>query len=210
MFIFVGNYHIFKMAVSNFMKQKTQATTGTTCCKYLSPKVTDKNEEAVEAVEEEEVVPLSKTGSSRFRQMHESQLMYKVDDKWSDKKMDNSERKDKIKLILRRIAMEDMTKEWMSKDSVTMEHRAYMVDKVFPTLVLGVEKLLAEVDNKKLVNKSEPDNNFNPLNYLAQYLMRNNPAYSNFSEASPYMHGLRQVSEQLRMQLMDYTGHKFV
>ena len=46
---------------------------------------------------------------------------------------------------------------------------------VLPTLILGVERLLKEVDEKGLSASNVYQTEFNPLNFLAQYLMRNNP-----------------------------------
>ena len=68
--------------------------------------------------------------------------------------------------------------------------------------------MLKEVDRRGLADKEELDSNFNPVNYLAQYLMRNNPRYSNFSEASPYIRGLREISEDLKTQLFDIDENK--
>lgn len=77
-----------------------------------------------------------------------------------------------------------------------------------PTLILGVEKLLKVVDEKGLsaTNRYEPE--FNPINYLAQYLMRNNPRFSNFSEASPYVRGLREVSEEIKQELFTFEDNR--
>jgi hypothetical protein len=72
-------------------------------------------------------------------------------------------------------------------------------------LILGVEKLLTEADKKGLTEENEEDPNFNPINFLAQYLLRNNPKYSNFSVASPYVRGLREVADELRRQLFHNT-----
>ena len=61
----------------------------------------------------------------------------------------------------------------------------YMVEKLLPTLVVGMEKLLNEVSVRGLEDYKLPSDDFNPLNFIAQHLMRNNPRYSNFAEAHP-------------------------
>jgi len=91
---------------------------------------------------------------------------------------------------------------------VTLDARAFLVENILPTLILGVEKLLMEADKLELANKTESDPNFNPINYLAQYLMRNNPRYSNLSEASPYVKSLREVGEALKAQIFELEDNK--
>ncbi len=72
-------------------------------------------------------------------------------------------------------------------------------------LITGAEKLLIEADGRGLVTGPvDTDVEFNPINYLAQYLMRNNPRYSLLNgETSPYVRGLRRVAEELRAQLLE-------
>lgn len=65
-----------------------------------------------------------------------------------------------------------------------------------------------EADKRNLTANAEFDPNFNPINHLAQYLMRNNPKYSNFSEASPYVKSLREVSETLKAQIFQLEDNK--
>ena len=112
------------------------------------------------------------------------------------------------KNLARKIPMEVLARDWLCEQRATAETRAFLVDKLLPTLILGVEKLLVEVDKRGLSDTVEPDPNFNPINYLARYLIRNNPRYSNFCEASPYVRGLRQVGEQLQKQLFNIEENK--
>lgn len=89
-----------------------------------------------------------------------------------------------------------------------MDTRAFLVENILPTLILGLEKLLLEAHKLDLTEKAEFDPNFNPINRLAQYLMRNNPRYSNFSEASPYIKSLREVGEALKTQIFQLEDNK--
>ena len=118
--------------------------------------------------------------------------------------------KAKAQQIARKIPMEILGKDWCVMKRSTIETRAYLVDKLLPSVVLGVEKLLMEVDSRGLAMTDSPDPNFNPLNFLAQYLLRNNPRYSNFTEASPYMRSVRQVAEELKGEILNYDDNRWV
>jgi len=136
-------------------------------------------------------------------------MMSKLIEKRNDKKEHNKKTREDAQKICRKIPTEILAKAWLKEGAETAEARAFLVDKVLPTLILGMEKLLMEVDQRGLAEK-ELDANFNPINMLAQYLMRNNPKYSNFSEASPYIRGLREVGEQLKQELFDMDENRLV
>ncbi|ELT93929.1 hypothetical protein CAPTEDRAFT_205863 [Capitella teleta] len=152
--------------------------------------------------------PVCKSASHRYRKLHEDLMMSKLLDRRKVKKQHNQEMRDQVRKQARKIPIEILTKSWLTEDASTVETRAFLVDKIFPTVILGMEKLLLEAEKKELANSNEVDSTFNPVNFLAQYLMRNNPKYSNFSEASPYVRGLRQVGEELREQLFDIEENK--
>ena len=135
-------------------------------------------------------------------------MMEKLINKRGFKKSENEKTREEARAMARKIPIEVLAREWFSGNTVNIETRAFLVDKVMPTLILGVEKLLNEVQRLDLAEAEEHDPNFNPINYLAQYLMRNNPRYSNFSEASPYVRGLRKVAEELRLHLFDLDENK--
>lgn len=140
----------------------------------------------------------------------EEKLFKQLTSRWIDKKDHVQAIRDEIRKIALQILLDALASEWLSGDSETIQIRIYLVDNVLPTLILGIVKLLIEVEKRNLVDTEEPDRNFNPINFLAQYLMRNNPKYSNFSEASPYIRGLRNVAEQLRHELFHATEYKYV
>ena len=142
--------------------------------------------------------------------MHEQSMMEKLVGMRNEKKEMVKISKDDAKKVARKIPIEVLAKDWLNDNEATLEVRAYLVDKVLPTLILGVEKLLKEADKLGLTEENLADPNFNPINFLAQYLMRNNPRYSNFSEASPYVRGLREVSEELRRQLFNIEDNRLV
>ena len=97
-----------------------------------------------------------------------------------------------------KVPLELLAREWLYEQNAGTEMRWYMVETLLPTLVIGLEKLLDEVSMRGLENTTEQQADFNPVNYIAQYLMRNNPRYSNSAEAHPYCSTMRDVSEQLK------------
>ncbi|XP_050409676.1 EF-hand calcium-binding domain-containing protein 5 [Patella vulgata] len=149
----------------------------------------------------------SSTGVKRWKRLHEQQTMEQLSSLRQEKKESILIAKQKARETARKISVELLAREWLAENQATVEIRAYLVDKLLPTLILGVEKLLTVVDFQELA-ETDKNANFNPLNFLAQYLLRNNPKYSNFAEASPYVRGIRQVSEDLRMQLFNMEDNR--
>ena len=56
-----------------------------------------------------------------------------------------SERSSQKRLVHRSMPLELLAREWLNEQRASIENRAYLVDKVLPTLVIGIEKLLNEV-----------------------------------------------------------------
>ena len=108
----------------------------------------------------------------------------------------------------RLIPLDILAKEWMEDNPVTVDVRVYLIEKLFPSLIMGLEKLLCEVEKRQLVDSKSASPSFNPVNYLAQYLMRNNPIYSNFPEASPYARGLRKAAEDLKSNIFEMEANR--
>ena len=101
-----------------------------------------------------------------------------------------------------------MARDWLNDNDITSEVRVYLLENLMPTLILGVEKLLGEVEKKGLTDSEGFCPTFNPINYLAQFLMRNNPRYSNFAEASPYAKGIRKVVDDLKREVFSLEDNK--
>ena len=146
----------------------------------------------------------------RWKRQHEQTMMEKLVGLRNEKKEHTKISKEQATNLARRIPTEMLGRDWLNMIEATLETRAYLVDKLMPTLILGVEKLLNEATKRGLANnRNERDPNFNPINHLAQYLMRNNPRYSNFSEASPYVRSMREVSEELKKELFNIEDNRY-
>ena len=98
----------------------------------------------------------------------------------------------------RKVCLEVLAEDWLTQHKASLEMRYYLVENLLPTLVVGLEKLLTEVTSRDLVDTTEQQPDFNPINFIAQYLMRNNPRYSNFAEAHPYCKSMKQVAKELK------------
>ncbi|KAJ3361417.1 EF-hand calcium-binding domain-containing protein 5 [Allomyces javanicus] len=90
-----------------------------------------------------------------------------------------------------------------------IELRSYLVESTLPTVVLALERLLTEVERKHAAPPSwtgslpvhQHDHlacQFDPIVWLAQFLFRNNPRYSNALQSSSYSKNLRAVSNALQ------------
>jgi hypothetical protein len=117
--------------------------------------------------------------------------------------------------------------DWLDNIGASVELRRYLVEKLFPTLVMGLERLLVEADKRgelSAVSDDVPHNEdvsaqhaiegsvfihpLNPVDFVAQYLMRNNPKYSNFAEASPYMQSLKVIEQELQARAYELSGNR--
>ena len=99
------------------------------------------------------------------------------------------------------IVTDELVKEWLVKEP-SLPTRLFLAERVLPTLVLGLEKLLVEVGRKGLVDTTEQQDNFNPVNYLAQFMMRHNPNFVRQTRSSQYTDRLKDVADKLRQAAM--------
>lgn len=110
--------------------------------------------------------------------------------------------------LTQQIPMQLLAQEWFNKIDPTTEMRAYLIENFLPILVLGCEKVLNEAQNRQLIDKNLKDENFNPINHLAQYLLRNNPKYNNQNETSPYVKTVREFYQELKDQIFYIQGNR--
>ncbi|XP_063002851.1 EF-hand calcium-binding domain-containing protein 5 [Elgaria multicarinata webbii] len=102
-----------------------------------------------------------------------------------------------------------LSREWFNDESTTLETRAYLLDKLLPTLVPGMEKLLRAAERKKALETAELEPRvLDPINFLGEYLMRHNPSYEISAIPNPYVRGMKAVTEELKTQVPETTMHK--
>ncbi|XP_021568715.1 EF-hand calcium-binding domain-containing protein 5 [Carlito syrichta] len=103
----------------------------------------------------------------------------------------------------KKLPKDNLAEEWFSTESMTLNTRAYLLDKLLPTLVPGVEKVLMQVEKKKLLTDVDIPTKFDPVNHLGEYLMRNNPYYIKDTGMSGYQRVMRDVTEDLKIYVPD-------
>lgn len=118
--------------------------------------------------------------------------------------------KDEAVDLARKVPTEMLALEWLNKIDASIETRAYLVENFLPVLVLGCEKVLKEASKRSLVSENKSDINYNPINVLAQFLMRNNPKYNNTNETSSYVRTIRQVYQELREQMFAFQENRYM
>ncbi|XP_007670750.2 EF-hand calcium-binding domain-containing protein 5 isoform X1 [Ornithorhynchus anatinus] len=114
-------------------------------------------------------------------------------------------REEKMK---KKVPIDALTKEWFNDENVTLDTRAYLLDKLLPTLVPGVEKLLMEVEKRKVLETDKIPPRFNSVNFLGEYLMRHNPEFHKVSEVSGYQRGMKEAMEEMKTQVPDTPLNK--
>nr|XP_020659139.1 EF-hand calcium-binding domain-containing protein 5 [Pogona vitticeps] len=103
-----------------------------------------------------------------------------------------------------------LSQDWLEGRALGLETRAYLLDKLLPTLVPGVEKLLRVAERKKaLPTDGGPGaGRLDPLNFLGEFLMRQNPSYQLAAQPNPYVRGMQAVTEELKTQVPETTPHR--
>ncbi|EUB61326.1 EF-hand calcium-binding domain-containing protein 5 [Echinococcus granulosus] len=123
---------------------------------------------------------------------------------------------DHVEWLLQRIPIDILSYQWLQNCTISAEVRAFLAEHLIPTLILGLEHILREADQRGLCKLAGDETseeeatfvqvgvNFNPINRLAEFLMRNNPRYDNLTGnicLTPYARGMRQVLELLKQDL---------
>ncbi|XP_062072291.1 EF-hand calcium-binding domain-containing protein 5 [Lepus europaeus] len=98
---------------------------------------------------------------------------------------------------------DNLAKEWFNTESLTLNTRVYLLDKLLPTLVPAVEQMLTQMEKKKLQTEADIPTKFDPINHLGEYLMRNNPHYIKDQGMSGYQRVMRDVTEDLKIHVPD-------
>ncbi|XP_042647367.1 EF-hand calcium-binding domain-containing protein 5 [Tyto alba] len=101
-----------------------------------------------------------------------------------------------------------LSKEWFSEEKESLDTRIYLLDKLLPTLIPGMEKLLMEVERKNVLAPDKEATKFNPINFLGEYLMRHNPQYSISTKPGPYLRGMKMVTEELKTEMPGTTSER--
>lgn len=109
----------------------------------------------------------------------------------------------------KRLPKDTFAKEWFNIESMTLNTRAYLLDKLLPTLVVGVENMLMQVEKKKLLSEADIPTKFDPINYLGEYLMRNNPSYIKVKRISGYQRAMRDVTEDLKIHVTNTISNRY-
>lgn len=157
--------------------------------------------------------------------MDESELKFKAQQPWKKNLNDRVEaraqamqqkmlekenlKREQEKKTTKQFPRDDLAEEWFDIESMTLTTRAYLLDKLLPTLVPGVEQMLMQVEKKKLLSKSDIPTKFDPINYLGEYLMRNNPHYIKDPGMSGYQRVMREVTEELKVHVPDTISNRY-
>ncbi|KAJ3112722.1 EF-hand calcium-binding domain-containing protein 5 [Phlyctochytrium bullatum] len=130
---------------------------------------------------------------------------------------------------VRDAALQALANDFLNVSDLSLDLRAYLIETTLPTTILALEKLIREVERRNLLADDAsltpeggvalaaedtkldpqpdkpPETSFNPITWLAQYLYRNNPRYSNFSEplVTPYVNSLQQIGDNLKARLFE-------
>ncbi|XP_044531530.1 EF-hand calcium-binding domain-containing protein 5 [Gracilinanus agilis] len=111
-----------------------------------------------------------------------------------------SQQKEHEKKMAEKFPVDDLANEWLSDDKETLDTQAYLLEKLLPTLMPGVEKMLMEVEKRKLLGPIKKKT-FDPINYLGEYLMRNNPNFQKDLPETGYLKAMKNVTKTMKTKI---------
>ena len=109
----------------------------------------------------------------------------------------------------KKLPRDNLAKEWFNTESMTLNNSVYLLDKLLPTLVPGVENILTQVEKKKVLTEAGTPSKFDPINYLGEYLIRNNPNYIKDPGMSGYQRVMKEVTEDLKIYVPDTICNRY-
>ncbi|XP_051848205.1 EF-hand calcium-binding domain-containing protein 5 [Antechinus flavipes] len=110
------------------------------------------------------------------------------------------QQKEVEKKMDKKFPLDNLAYEWLNDNKMTLDTQAYLLEKLLPTLMPGVEKLLMEVEKRKIL-QSKKKIKFDPINYLGEYLMRNNPNYQKDLPETGYLKAMKDVTKEMKTQI---------
>jgi len=139
--------------------------------------------------------------------------------------LNNEKYKKNFEVDMNNLSVQLLAQEFLTNESVDLETRAYLLESVFPILCVSLEKLLIEIDRRKIIERNEKPSEFvverehnaiprevpfDSINFLAQYLYRNNPKYSNYADitSTPYLKSIKSVVTTLKAKLFEMNINK--
>lgn len=118
------------------------------------------------------------------------------------------------------IILEHSVEDFLNVCEESLETRTYLVKTTLPTVVMALDGLLKELSNRNInlniirkkndidsVEKDQPNPIFDSLNWLAQFLFRNNPSHSNIHE-SDYFQRAKIVCGKLEERIEQLNAEK--
>jgi glutamyl/glutaminyl-tRNA synthetase len=118
------------------------------------------------------------------------------------------------------IILEHSVEDFLNVCEESLETRTYLVKTTLPTVVMALDGLLKELSNRNINlniirkkndidsgEKDQPNPIFDSLNWLAQFLFRNNPSHSNIHE-SDYFHRAKIVCGKLEERIEQLNAEK--
>lgn len=180
--------------------------TNTLCCKY-GP---DKDSKIIENEDVEEpvlVLEVPTTLHGKLFQKSHPLILKKLTLKTRIDQDNNIQIWNHFNSIAQEVMIDKLVAIWFEMKNKDINSMIYFADKVIPVIVLGIVKVLKKVTAKNLLGAEIKNTKFNPLNVLAQYILRFNPRYDTSLELNSYVHGMRWVVDKLKNEHNDVYHH---